>query len=172
MAALHAPVAPAAAAHMDIEAPDQRPHGRQIFLILGRHVRVLDGAATIGTRARHGHVVGFVGHGWHPPTPLSPVGRSRLSSGAPRLRRRRPFREWGGLAKPGAPRGVKFRAQPVVFASQALPLALEPLQLRAQSGYFFGLLVDQIVGGFRPIGHPIVMPELSIQYKSNRVGTR
>ena len=168
MAALHAP---AAAAHWDIEAPDQRPHGRQVFLILGRHVRVLDGAAG-GTRARQGHVVRFVDHGRNAPTPLSPVRRSRLSSGAPRIRRGRPFRERCGLADAGAPCGVELLAQPLVVASQALAVALEPRQLRAQSSDFF-CVFGRIVGGFRfwPGGHATVMPELPIQYKSNRART-
>lgn len=51
-------------------------------------------------------------------------------------------------------------------------LALDPFQLRAQSGDFFGLLFDQIPGGFWPVGHATVMPELWNQYKSNRVRTR
>ena len=172
MAALDAPAAAATAAHMDIETPDERPHGRQVFLILGRHVRVLDGAAAVRTRARHGHVVGFVDHGRHASAPLSPVGRSRLSSGAPRMRRTRPFRERCGLAEAGAPGGVERLVQPLVFASQSFPVAPEPLQFRAQSCYFFALLFDQIVEGFRAVGHPTVMPELSIQYKSNHARTR
>ena len=81
--------------------------------------------------------------------------------------RGRPFRERGGLAEAGAPRGFELRAQPLIFASQSLPLALGPLQLRAQAGDFFGLLFDQIAGAFRAV-HETVMPELWIPYKSNR----
>ncbi|OLE79112.1 MAG: hypothetical protein AUF76_17530 [Acidobacteria bacterium 13_1_20CM_2_65_9] len=46
------------------------------------------------------------------------------------------------------------------------------VRLRAQSGYFLDLLFDQIAGDVRPVHHATVMPELCIQYKSNRVGTR
>ena len=86
--------------------------------------------------------------------------------------RARPFRERCGLAEAGAPGGLEFRAQPLVFAAQSLPVALELLQFRAQSDYLFGLMLDQIVGAFRPVGHVTVMPKLSIQYKSNHTGTR
>ena len=67
--------------------------------------------------------------------PLAPVGRSRLSSGATWMYRARPFRERCGLAEAGAPGGLEFRAQPLVFAAQSLPVALELLQFRAQSDY-------------------------------------
>jgi hypothetical protein len=88
------------------------------------------------------------------------------------MRRRRTLRERGGLAEAGAPGGVELLAQPLVFAPQSLPLALDSFQLRAQSGYFFGLLFDQVAGAFRPVSHATVMPELWIRYKSNCVGTR
>jgi hypothetical protein len=54
----------------------------------------------------------------------------------------------------------------------AQPLALESLDLRTQPRYVFGLLFGEVAGGFRPLGHATVMPELSILYKANRSETR
>jgi hypothetical protein len=79
------------------------------------------------------------------------------------------------LAVAGPPGKIEFFAQPFVFTSQSFAVALEPFDLGAQSSYFLGLLLNPFIGGglrFRPVGHATVMPELPIQYKSNRVGTR
>ena len=86
-----------------------------------------------------------------------------------------PLENGGRLAITGPPGQVEFFAQPFVFASQSFAVAFEPFDLRAQSGYFLGLLVNPCIGGglrFRPVGHATVMPELPIPYKLNRVGTR
>jgi hypothetical protein len=63
-------------------------------------------------------------------------------------------------------------AQPLGFTPLPLPLALEPLDLRSQPRDLFGLLFGEVAGGVRPLGDATVMPELSIQYKSNRSETR
>ena len=77
----------------------------------------------------------------------------------------------GSRVTAGPPGKIEFFAQPLVFASQSCVVAFEPFDLRAQSGYFLSLLLNPFFGGlrFRPVGHATVMPELPIQYKSNRV---
>ena len=169
MPALHAPAAPATAADMHVKPADQGPDGRQIFLILGRHVRVLDGAAAVRTRARNRHVVRLIDPRRDGAVPLSSIARSRFPSRTTRICRRRALREGRRLAEAGAPGGVEVFAQPLVLAPQSLQLTFDSFQRRAQSGDVFGLLCDQVVaGGFKPIGHATVMPELWFRYKSNR----
>jgi len=138
---------------------------------MGRTCVSSTGAAAVGTRARHGHVVGLIDHGWDAPTPLSPIRRSRFGPGRRGCALGAPFENGAALAEAGAPRGVELPCATARFSRpQSLPLALNSLQLRAQSGLFLTWLFDQIAGNVRPSNHATVMPELWIQYKSNRVG--
>ncbi len=126
-------------------------------------MRVLDGAAAIGTCGRHRYVVGLIDNRWHTSAPLSPIRRARFAARPTRIGYGGTLRERGGLAEAGAPCGLECVAQALVFASQSL-------QLGAQSSELFGLFFDQ-VGEVR-LRHATVMPELATQYKLNRARTR
>ena len=127
MSALDAPAAAATAADMDIKPPDQRPHRRQVLLILGGDVRVLDGTAAGGTRVRQPHLVGGIDHGRYRAAPLPAICAPRFASRPARLRPRRALGKWRRLPTPRTARGLQFVAESLVLAAESLDLTPERL---------------------------------------------
>ena len=171
MAALDASATLTALADMHLKPADDRLDRRHVYLILRRGVRVVDHAAAVGTGGEQRHVIDLVDHRRQRTTALAAVQCPWLATRPLRVSRRCSSRERRRLAVAGPPGKIEFFAQPLVFASQSCVVAFEPFDLRAQSGYFLSLLLNPFFGGlrFRPVGHATVMPELPIQYKSNRV---
>jgi hypothetical protein len=106
-----------------------------------------------------------------------PVGHARLATGPTRHRDSRGARKGGGLTVDGAPRGVEFVAQLVVFAAQSLALGFRPAQILAQPIDLATLFVDDLrgVSPWRVVAllrHATVMPDSVAQYKREmRVST-
>ena len=153
MPAQNASAAAAAAAHVYIEAPDQRAHGWQVLLILGRHARVLDGPAAVWTCVRHRTVVGLCDAGWHAAASLAAVDRTGLTPRPTRARRWRTFREGGRLAEAGPPSRLELVSQPLVLAPQPVPFSLklpsflfEPRTVRFGAPQFISELSDDVLG--------------------------
>jgi hypothetical protein len=170
MAALDAPPAPATPTDVNVEAPDARQGGWQVFLILDRHVRVIDRGPAIGAGSQQRYVVGLVDHRRDGASSLASTPSSWLATRSARPRNRRALREGGRLPEARTPGSVQLLAQPFVLALQPIPVSLCALKFCTQPVDLLSLLLDQVASGwFRPIAHAIVMPELRAEYKSNRL---
>jgi len=173
MAALDASPAPATPPDVNVEAPDPRSSGWQVFLILHRHVCAIDRGPALraGSRQRYGK--GLVDHRRDGAPALASIRSSGLAAWPAGPRNRRALREGGRLPEARTPGSVQLLAQPFVLALQPVPVSLCALKFGTQPGNLFSLLFDQVASGwFRPIAHAIVMPERRAEYKSNRLRTR
>jgi hypothetical protein len=82
---------------------------------------------------------------------------------------RQGFREWCGLPKTSAPRGVELLLQPLVLPAQPVAFTFDPLQLSLQpfdlTTVPFQLLRRILLGPRGIVDHALVMPELWEKYK-------
>ena len=81
--ALHAPLALRAVAHLDVEAPHEGMHRRQVFLVLRRHTVQRDRAAAVRTARRGRRHVCLVSLRRLPAAPLPSVLRPGSPPGRP-----------------------------------------------------------------------------------------
>ena len=160
-------------AHLHVEAPDDRPDDREVFLILRCDAVQLDGAPAARAHGRQRRVVGEVdvsgnrapGAGTIPSPGPSPPGQPAAL---------RPiFGKRGRLSEPRASRGIEVALQALVLPLQPITLTRHPRQLIAHACEFFGLLLDPralIVGRTRPlIGHTRFMADSGKKYKCKSV---
>ena len=171
MPALHASVTDTAAPDVDVEAPHDRPHRWEVFLILGGDPLVAHHPATVRTGGRHRDGVRLVDVRGRAPLPMTAVGRTGLAPRPARGSRRGALRERRGLPRTRAPRGVEFVLQPFVLSPQPITLTLCSFQLAAQADNLAIPVLDhllRIVAARRPVGtcaHAPVMADIRNLYK-------
>src|SRR2546426_2770942 len=180
MAALHSSPAATALADMDVKAADERlDRRRQVLLVLGRGVRVIDGSATVRTRGWQRRVVGVIDHWRHRAATLAAIGRPGLPARPLRVRLRRTFRERRGLTIAGPAGGLELLAQLLVLASQSFPLAFrsrqilfEPRAISLCTRQFVSESFDDLFRiARRRAAHAAVMPRPRFKYKRKLAGS-
>ena len=181
VAALHPPLALRAVADLDVEAPHDRAHHGQLFLILRRHAGHVDRAAAVRTFHRNRRRVGFVDPRRARTAAVAAVRRTGPPSGTPAATLRPVLGERRGLAatRPACLvqlplqvldlllQAVIFSLQAAVLALQALGVALPPRQLSAKPFEVGGQFRNPMRGRL-PVGgrHTTVMPQFETLYKS------
>ena len=188
MLALHPPLTLRAVADLDVEAPHDRAHHGQFFLILRRHAGHFDRAAAVRTFHRNRRRVGFVDPRRARAAAVAAVLRTGPPSGTPAATLRPVLGERRGLAATRPARLVQLlfqvldlllqavilplqaavlALQPALLALQALGVALPPRQLSAKPFEVGGQFRNPMRGRF-PVGgrHTTVMPQLEKLYKS------
>ena len=186
--ALHPPLTLRAVADLDVEAPHDRAHHGQFFLILRRHAGHFDRAAAVRTFHRNRRRVGFVDPRRARAAAVAAVLRTGPPSGTPAATLRPVLGERRGLAATRPARLVQLlfqvldlllqavilplqaavlALQPALLALQALGVALPPRQLSAKPFEVGGQFRNPMRGRF-PVGgrHTTVMPQLEKLYKS------
>jgi hypothetical protein len=177
MTPLNASLTAATAADMHIEAPHDRLHGRQIFLILRDDVRPAHWIATRWTRRRDRHVVRLVDHGRYRSAALASIGRAHLASRPPWPTLGSALRKRRRLPRTCPTRRLELVLQPRILALESgarslepRPVGLRPLQFVSQTHILAPQLLDPIrYRRFVGAAHPLVMPESARQYKSDPV---
>ena len=175
-------------ADLDVEAPHDRAHHGQFFLILRRHAGHFDRAAAVRTFPRNRRRVGFVDPRRARAAAVAAVLRTGPPSGTPAATLRPVLGERRGLAATRPARLVQLpfqvldlllqavilplqaavlALQPDLLALQALGVALPPRQLSAKPFEVGGQFRNPMRGRF-PVGgrHTTVMPQLEKLYKS------
>ena len=134
MAALHPPLTLRAVADLDVEAPHDRAHHGQLFLILRRHAGHFDRAAAVRTRRRDRRRVGLVDPRRAPAAAVAAIRRTGPPSGVPPATLRPVLGKRRGLpaTRPACLVQLSFQAldlllQAVNLPLQAVVLALQPL---------------------------------------------
>jgi hypothetical protein len=159
---------------MHIKSAHHRPHGRQILLVLGRHMGVVDRAPALRAGGGHRHVLHVIDDCGRRSLAVTSMRRSRPTARPAGMGRTHAFREGGGLATPRAPRRLQLIAQPRVFSTQSLALSFALFQVAPESFDLFSQLfrggltrgLRQVLGA---LTHAPVMPESARQYKSDPV---
>jgi hypothetical protein len=177
MPALYASVTAGALANGDAKLPDERPHDRQIFLMLRGVVSQPDRAATRRTRTRQRRLVPLVDVSRRWPMGFPSIGATRLPARSFRLRPQRPARERRRLPMQRAAGLVEVLFEPIDFLPERVALAsipiaipIRPLVLATQTLNFTLLPLefgDQFFtgGGVPSRVHAPVMARLSKRYK-------
>jgi hypothetical protein len=170
MSALDAPPTPDAPADVDIKLSDDRPNGRQIFLILGGDPRGRNRFATGGTRGRERYVVRLIDSRRHRPTSPATIRRTTAPPRPPTSALRAIFRERRRLAEPCAPCRLQLLLDALVSPFPAITVALRTGQFLTQPRDLVLLSLDQfvpiIIGQLRAlVGHARVMPYPRKMYK-------
>jgi hypothetical protein len=152
-----------------MERANDRPDGREVFLMLRRDGGFHHRSRTVRTHGWQGRVVRLVDVQGHGPVCRAPIRRARFAPGTSRVRRGPIFRERRRLPTASAPRRFELLAQSFVFAPQ--PFDLSPQRLALSLGAFrsFAQRVDLIgrrwgIGG-PVIWHAVVMPDPRKKYK-------
>ena len=175
-----------AVANLDVEAPHDRAHHGELFLILRRHAGHRDRAATVRTPSGHRRRVGLVDRRRARAARLPAVVRTGPPAGPPPAPLRPLLGEGGGLPEPGAARGgqllfevvdlarqaVAVAFQPVDLVLQTLAVALAPRHFLAQTCDFVVQAPDQIIAGVvgktrTLVGHARVMSHSRQKYNPN-----
>lgn len=170
MATLHPSPTPLTLADVDVERADDRPHGRQVFLILHPDARLDHRARTVGTRCRQRGVVRFIdARGNRSSSPASVVRPSAPTRLSP-MALPSGLRERGRLPETGAARRVELLLETLVLPFHLIALTLRARQLLAQAGDFVLLALDQIVAWVASraralIGHTTFMADSREKYK-------
>ena len=173
MPALDATATRDTAADRHVEAPDDRPDHREVFLILRRDACPLHRASTAGTRLRQRCLVGHVDVGGNRASGAAPIPATGVSPPWPPATLRPIFGERGRLPEPGAPRGIQLALQALVVPLQTIALTRQARHVVAQVRQCFCLLLDQLVARVlrvlrrtRPlIGHTRFMADSREKYK-------
>ncbi len=178
MAALDATPTLRAVADLDVEAPHDGAHHREIFLILRRHAGQLDGAAAVRTRGRRRCSAGLVNLRRTRAARLPAVVRTSAPAGSPAATLGPVLGEGRGLPESCPPRRVELLLEvftaalpPIPVALPLIPVALDPRQLLPQPCDLSLLFLNAAIAGilFRPgtlPWHPTVMPDPLEKYKS------
>ena len=178
MAALDATPTLRAVADLDVEAPHDRAHHREIFLILRRYAGQLDGAAAVRTRGRRRCSAGLVNLRRTRAARLPAVVRTSAPAGSPAATLGPVLGEGRGLPESCPPRRVELLLEvftaalpPIPVALPLIPVALDPRQLLPQPCDLSLLFLNAGIAGilFRPgtlPWHPTVMPDPLEKYKS------
>ena len=166
MAALDATPTLRAVADLDVEAPHDGAHHREIFLILRRHAGQLDGAAAVRTRGRRRCSAGLVNLRRTRAARLPAVVRTSAPAGSPAATLGPVLGEGRGLPESCPPRRVELLfevftaalppipvALPLITVTLPLiPVALDPRQLLPQPCDLSLLFLNAAIAGilFRP----------------------
>ena len=126
--ALHAAPTPRAVTHLDVEAPHEGTHLRQIFLILGRHTVKRDRAAAVGARRRGRRRIRLVNPCRRLAASVLPVLRAGSTPGRPAASLWSVLGEGGRLSASGAPRRLELLLQMLAAALPAISI-LDQLRL-------------------------------------------
>ena len=141
MPALHAPSTVRAMSDFDVEAPHQRTHRGQFFLILRRHAGHIDRAAAVRARARDRHRVGFVDQvRAHAPT-LPAIGCTSLAARPPATSLRSVLGEGSCLPATRTARRIELLLEPFAAVLPALPVLPQPGDLPLQFLNAAGILL-------------------------------
>ena len=186
--ALHPPLTPRAVADLDGEAPHNRAHHGQVFLILRRLASHCDRAAAVRTFPRNRRRVGLVDLRRARPAAVEAILHTGSPSGTPAETLRPVLRERCGLAATRPTclvqlplqalhlflqaviltlQSVALALQPALLAPQVLGVALPPRQLSAKAFEVGGKFRSPMRERF-PVGgrHATVMPQSEKLYKS------
>ena len=181
MAALHPSLTLRAAPDLDVEAPHDRTHRGQFFLILRRHAGHFDRATAIRTRHRNRRRVSLVDPRRARAAAVPAILRTRLPPRTPATTLRPVLGERSGLAatRPACLVQLLFQAldpllQAVILPFQAVVLALQPLCVALAPRHLslkpfeVGVQFRNPMRGRFPVGgrHAIVMPQFEKLYKS------
>ena len=185
MAALDATPTLRAVADLDVEAPHDGAHHREIFLILRRHPGQLDGAAAVRTRGSHRRSAGLVNLRRTRAARLPAVVRTCAPAGSSAATLGPVLGEGSRLPESCPPRRVELLLEvftaalppipvtlpPIPVTLPPIPVALDPRQLLAQSCDLSLLFLNAGIAGIllRPgtlPWHPTVMPDPLEKYKS------
>ena len=160
-----------AVADLDVEAPYDGAHHREIFLILRRHAGQLDGAAAVRTRGWRRCWAGLVDLCRTRAALLPAVVRTSAPAGSPAATLGPVLGEGSGLPDSCPPRRVELLLEVFTAALPLIPVALDPRQLLPQpcdlSLFFLNAGIAGILlrPGTLP-WHPTVMPDPLEKYKS------
>ena len=163
-------------ADLDVEAPHDRAHHGQLFLILRRHAGHFDRAAAVRTRRRDRRRVGLVDPRRARAAAVAAILRAGPPAGTPAASLRPVLGKRGRLAVAGAARRgqlllqvVDPMLQAVVLASPGLVVALASRQLPAKPFEVGAQIRNLLLLGRIPLGgcHAKVMPHSPNLYKSN-----
>ena len=178
VAALDATPTLRAVADLDVEAPHDGAHHREIFLILRRHPGQLDGAAAVRTRGSHRRSAGLVNLRRTRAARLPAVVRTCAPAGSSAATLGPVLGEGSRLPESCPPRRVELLLEvftaalpPIPVTLPPIPIALDPRQLLAQSCDLSLLFLNAGIAGIllRPgtlPWHPTVMPDPLEKYKS------
>ena len=178
VAALDATPTLRAVADLDVEAPHDGAHHREIFLILRRHPGQLDGAAAVRTRGSHRRSAGLVNLRRTRAARLPAVVRTCAPAGSSAATLGPVLGEGSRLPESCPPRRVELLLEvftaalpPIPVTLPPIPVALDPRQLLAQSCDLSLLFLNAGIAGIllRPgtlPWHPTVMPDPLEKYKS------
>ena len=180
--ALHPPLTLRAVADLDVEAPHDRAHHGQFFLILRRHAGHFDRAAAVRTRRRDRRRVGLVNPRRARAAAVAAILRTGPPAGTPPATLRPALGKRRGLpaTRPACLVQLPFQVldlllqavilplQAVVLALQPLCVALAPRQLLLEP-FEVGVPFRNPLRGRFPVGgrHAPVMPQSPKLYKSN-----
>ena len=145
MPALDAAATGDATADVHVEAPDDRPHDGQIFLILRGDAGALDRAATVRAGGGKRGLVSLIAPPWNGSSGPTPVGGAGAPSRPSAAALGPIFCERGGLTEAGAPCRIELLFQARILTLQVVALATRPRQRLAQAREFFLLAPDQVV---------------------------
>ena len=126
--ALHATPTLRAVTHLDVEAPHEGAHRRQVFLVLGLHPVQRDRAAAVGAHRRGRRRMRLVNPCRRTAASVLPVLRAGSSPGKPFASLRLVLGEGRCLSAPGALRRLELLLQMLAAALPAVPL-LDQLRL-------------------------------------------
>ena len=176
MPALHPPLTLRAVADLNVEAPHERTHRRQFFLILRRHAGHVDRATAVRTRRRNRRRVDLVNLRRAPTAAVAAIRRAGPPSGTPAAtlrpvlgkRRRLPATRPAGLVQLLL-QALDLLLQAVVLSLQAVALALQPALLALQPLVLFAQASNPLsVGPWREtlavVRHTRLMPYSRSKY--------
>ena len=184
VAALHPPLTLRAVADLDVEAPHDRAHHGQLFLILRRHAGHFDRAAAVRTRRRNRRRVGFVDPRRARAAAVAAIRRTGPPSGVPPATLRPVLGKRRSLpaTRPACLVQLSFQAldlllqavnlplQAVVLALQPLGVALAPRHLPLEPFDFGVQVFNPILSRFPVRGcHANVMPQSRNLYNCQNV---
>jgi len=169
MPALHAAATPLTLSNVDVERANDRPDGREVFLVLRCDGRFHHWSRTVRTHGGQRRVVPLVDVQGYGAVCRPSIRGARLAPGTSRVGRGPILRERRRLPTASAPRRFELPAQSFVIAPQSfdlspqrLALALGALGAIAQ-GVDLRMRWRRLIT--RRIRHADVMPDLRQRYK-------
>jgi len=176
MASLDAALTATTAADMNVKAPYNWLHRRQVFLKLRGDMGLVDVIAALRTVRGQWRVMPLVHDRGNAALAMATMSVAGLPSRSPRSTFRRALRERRRLSRTGPPRGFQlvlqarvFSFQPRAFLLNARMLTFGPFQLLTQARVLAPKFLNGIEGLRRAPTHACVMPEFPSRYKSDAV---